>query len=328
MGSIPESAPPRVRVFIAGGSYAGLSTALNLLDLGEGLSPRMGREPYEHHPDVPRLDLQITIADERDGFCVFLPPMPHSFVLILLTYTNPPLTVHLIGAPLALADADYCKKAWVKFGDVTALHELPGKVKVLQGSVTSVDPASRTATVVDHATGLAATHEYDYFVAATGLRRVWPVVPQALGRKQYLIEAGEHIHTVANARDGVVVVGGGAVGIEMAAELKMVKPHVKVTLVHSREQLLSSEGLPDETRDRALELLKEAGVECLMGHRLASSDKVETADGAPRYEVKFTNGKTIVASQVIMAISKSTPTTAYLPKSTLNEEGYVKILPK
>lgn len=211
---------------------------------------------------------------------------------------------------------------------MTALHELPGKVKVLQGSVTSVDPASRTATVVDHATGLAATHEYDYFVAATGLRRVWPVVPQALGRKQYLIEAGEHIHTVANARDGVVVVGGGAVGIEMAAELKMVKPHVKVTLVHSREKLLSSEGLPDETRDRALELLKEAGVECLMGHRLASSDKVETVDGAPRYEVKFTNGKTIVASQVIMAISKSTPTTAYLPKSTLNEEGYVKILPK
>lgn len=74
MGSIPESAPPRVRVFIAGGSYAGLSTALNLLDLGEGLSSRLGREPYEHHPDVPRLDLQITIADERDGFCVFLPP--------------------------------------------------------------------------------------------------------------------------------------------------------------------------------------------------------------------------------------------------------------
>ena len=239
-----------------------------------------------------------------------------------------PLAVHLIGAPLALADADYSKKAWVKFQDIPALHELPGKVKVVQGSVTSVDPASRTATVVDHATGLAATHEYDYFVAASGLRRVWPVVPQALGRKQYLLEAGEHIHTVTNARDGVVVVGGGAVGIEMAAELKMVKPHVSVTLVHSRDKLLSSEGLPDETKDVALELLKEAGVEVLMEHRLASSTKVETADGAPRYEVVFTNGKTLVASQVVMAMSKCTPTTSYLPKSAVNADGYVKIRPK
>jgi uncharacterized protein with NAD-binding domain and iron-sulfur cluster len=58
-----------VRVFIAGGSYAGLSTALNLLDLAKGLQPRMARETYTHHPHVPLLDLQITIADERDGFC-------------------------------------------------------------------------------------------------------------------------------------------------------------------------------------------------------------------------------------------------------------------
>lgn len=191
-----------------------------------------------------------------------------------------------------------------------------------------MDPEARTATVVDHATSLAATHEYDYFVTASGLRRVWPVVPQALSRKQYLIEAGEHIHTVANARDGVVVVGGGAVGIEMAAELKLVKPDVKVTLVHSRDKLLSSEGLPDETKDRALELLKETGVEILLGHRLASSNKVETADGVPQYEIEFDSEKTIVASEVIMAMSKSTPTTTYLPKSAINSEGYVKILPK
>jgi hypothetical protein len=60
---------PVVRVFIAGGSYTGLSTALNLLDLGQGLSPRMAQSPYVHHPELPRVDFRITIADERDGFC-------------------------------------------------------------------------------------------------------------------------------------------------------------------------------------------------------------------------------------------------------------------
>lgn len=68
MGSIPETIPS-VSVFIAGGSYAGLSVALNLLDLANGDSTRMSQEPYLHHPNVPRLDVQITIADERDGYC-------------------------------------------------------------------------------------------------------------------------------------------------------------------------------------------------------------------------------------------------------------------
>jgi NADPH-dependent 2,4-dienoyl-CoA reductase/sulfur reductase-like enzyme len=181
---------------------------------------------------------------------------------------------------------------------------------------------------VNNATQLTTRHDYDYFVAGTGLRRVWPVVPQSLNRKQYLLEAEEHIYAVSNARHGVVVVGGGAVGIEMAAELKLVKPDIKVTLVHSRSKLLSSEDLSDDCKDKALELLKEAGVEVLMEHRLAASKKVETTDGSSKFEVEFTNGKKITASEVIMAISKSEPTTSYLPASCLNEDGYVKIQPR
>lgn len=125
-----------------------------------------------------------------------------------------------------------------------------------------------------------------------------------------------------------MVVGGGAVGIEMAAELKMVKPHLKVTLIHSRDKLLSSEGLPDETKDVALQLLREAGVEVLMSHRLAANNKVETTDGSEKYEIEFTNGHKMFASEVIMAISRSVPTSTYLPTSALDADGLVKIKPK
>jgi NADH dehydrogenase FAD-containing subunit len=200
-------------------------------------------------------------------------------------------------------------------------------IRIVQGTVSSVDCAAKTATVIDSTTKVATTHAYDFFVSATGLRRVWPVVPQSLTRKQYLLEAEEHIHAVHNARDGVVVVGGGAVGIEMAAELKFVKPDVKVTLVHSRDRLLSSEGLPDECKDVALELLKEGGVEVLMNHRLASTKEIETLDGSSKYEVEFTNGSKLVASKVILAMSKSVSTTSYLPADALDEEGRVKIQP-
>ncbi|KAJ6440806.1 pyridine nucleotide-disulfide oxidoreductase AMID-like [Purpureocillium lavendulum] len=299
---------PTIKVFIAGGSYCGLSAAANLLDLGQGLSPRMAQEAYVHHPDLPRVNWDITIADERDGFC--RRPRMRS-------------RLHLIGSPLALADSDYAKKAWVKFQDLAGLQD--PQIKFVTGAVTSVDCEAKKATTVDNATKEATTHEYDYFIAATGLRRVWPVVPQSLTRKQYLLEVEEHIHGVTNAQHGVVVVGGGAVGIEMAAELKLVQPSVKVTLVHSRDKLLSSEGLSDECKDKALDLVREADVDVLMSHRVKTTNKVETLDGSTKYEIEFTNGHKMFASQVIMAVSKSVTTSSYLPSSALDEEGYVKI---
>ncbi|GAO14912.1 uncharacterized protein UV8b_05080 [Ustilaginoidea virens] len=292
---------PTIRIFIAGGSYAGLSTAVNLLDLGQGLTPRMSQKKYEHHPELPRVKWDITIADERDGF------------------------YHLIGSPLALADEDYAKKAWVKFQDLPGLNN--PQVRFIRGSVSTVDCEAKTVTTIDSTTKAAMTNKYDFFVAATGLRRVWPVVPQSLTKKQYLLEAEEHIHAVSSARHGVVVVGGGAVGIEMAAELKLAKPDVKVTLVHSGEKLLSSEGLSDECKDKALELLQEADVQVLMSLRLCTINKVATTDSSPEYEIEFTNGHKMSASQVIMAVSKSKSTATYLPCSALDDEGYVKIQP-
>lgn len=68
MGSLPE-ASHAVRVLIAGGCYAGLATAVNLLDLAGGLTPRQSEKEYPHHPDLPRFDVDITIVDERDGYC-------------------------------------------------------------------------------------------------------------------------------------------------------------------------------------------------------------------------------------------------------------------
>ncbi|CEI62987.1 unnamed protein product [Fusarium venenatum] len=300
MGSLPETSSA-VRVLILGGCYGGLAAAVNLLDLSQGYSPRMNSEPYTHHPNLPTFNIEITIVDERDGY------------------------YHLIGSPMALADSAFSKKNWVKYSDIPGLKD--PRLSIIQGSVTSVDPASKKATISAHLTEEKSTLEYDYLVAATGLRRVWPVVPQSLTRKQYLFEAENHINAVQNAKHGVVVVGGGAVGIEMAAELKMVKPHLNVTLAHSRDKLLSSEGLPDETKDVALELLREAGVEVLMNHRLASKNKVSTTDGSEKHDIEFTNGHKMSASVVIMAISRSVPTTTYLPLSALDEDGLVKIKP-
>lgn len=124
---------------------------------------------------------------------------------------------------------------------------------------------------------------------------------------------------------GVADSGIGAVGIEMAAELKMVQPQLKVTLVHSRDKLLSSEPLPDEVKDRALELLREAGVEVRMSTRLEGTEQVVDGEGNTCTRVTFVGGETMLADKVVMAVSRAMPTTNYLPGEVLDEEGYVRI---
>lgn len=306
--NLTDSTPPfpPFKVLIIGGAYGGLSAALNLQDLCSGLVPRCGPPPKggEEEKGEQRLQIAIdvTVIDERDGF------------------------YHLIGSPLALADEEYAAKAWVKYDDIPALQG-NRSIRVLHGSVQAVDTNNKIATYIARDMGTqTAQVPYDFLVVASGLRRPFPVVPQSLRRKQYLFEAESHIRAVTAARHGVVVVGGGAVGIEMAAELKLVHPHLKVTLVHSRDKLLSSEALPDEVKDKSLELLREAGVDVLLFRRLERSEDTIDAQGHGCVRIHFSTGDTVLADHVVMAMSKPVPTAlGMLPASVLDDEGYVYI---
>ena len=151
--------------------------------------------------------------------------------------TKDMVIVHLIGSPLALADEHYASKTWVKFGELPALRH--PSLRFVHGKASQVNPESSTAAIVPYGESIPYDEKYDYLVVASGLRRVWPVVPQSLTRTQYLAEVHDHIDAVKSAKEGVVGIGGGAVGIELAAELKMTLPDVKVILVHSRDHLLS-----------------------------------------------------------------------------------------
>jgi NADH dehydrogenase FAD-containing subunit len=282
--------PPLIcqyRVLIAGGCYGGLSAAINLLEKCDTI-------------DSP-ISVDITIVDERDGY------------------------YHIIGSPLAMASKQYAEKAWVEYKNVKVLQR--PNVTFVQGTVTDVDCENKTATIAVRKTQKKRVETYDFFIAATGLRRAWPVVPQALTRETYLEEVGKHCDRVLNGTAPVLVVGGGAVGIEMAAELKYVQPNVQVTLAHSRDKLLSAEPLPDMVKDCALELTEQAGVEVLLNHRLAISTRTRAADGSLQYDVEFTNGHRMVVSEVITAVSNSIPSSSYLPTAALDSDGYVNVRP-
>lgn len=199
-------------------------------------------------------------------------------------------------------------------------------IHIKQGTLANIDPDRRVGQI-HLSNGEIFDQPYDFFIAATGLRRVWPVVPQSLTKDEYLAEAANHIQSVSAASHGTVVIGGGAVGIEMAAETKLCHPHTKVTLVHSRDKLLSSEPLPDETKDAAHQALLDADVEVLLSERVIGTTASIGTDGKALQTLTLQNGPHLIASQVIRAISQSVPNTSYLPKSALDSDGLVKIDP-
>lgn len=191
--------------------------------------------------------------------------------------------------------------------------------------MTKVDTKALSAKIRLAGSNEETDHAYDYLVAASGLRRVFPVVPQSLTRKQYLLETADHIHGVHDSQHGVVVVGGGAVGIEMAAELKLVRPSAKVTLIHSRDTLLSAEPLPAGCSSETIAALKELGVDLILGNRVLDTTETKDDNGRKVQKLTLQDGTQLIAGRVITAISRSVPTTTYLPQSCLDDEGMVKI---
>lgn len=71
--SIAVSVESLVRVLVVGGSYGGLATALNLLDLSQGKAARFSAGQTASDPVTLKAPtstpVQVTIVDERDGYC-------------------------------------------------------------------------------------------------------------------------------------------------------------------------------------------------------------------------------------------------------------------
>lgn len=117
----------------------------------------------------------------------------------------------------------------------------------------------------------------------------------------------------------------GAVGVEMAAELKILVPQQKVTLIHSRKRLLSSEPLPDDFAERVETILREVGVEVILKHRVVDTTAVNVDGERRTWRLTLSDGQQLTTGHVLSAISKSIPTSTYLTPNALTDDGYVKV---
>lgn len=125
--------------------------------------------------------------------------------------------------------------------------------------------------------------------------------------------------TVAAAHDSIaranniVIAGGGAVGIEVAADIKLRNPGKKVTVVHSHGtvlQTMSPQFPPLVTR-----FLEGKGVEFVLGEKV-----VEHSNG----QVTLASGKKLDCDYYIPA-NASGGVSKFMPRGSVDARGYIKV---
>ncbi|KAL6705430.1 cAMP-dependent protein kinase catalytic subunit [Coniothyrium glycines] len=297
LGSISLSNPHRV--LVVGCAYGGISAVINLLEYAQGTA----RQSVYPGPDFKnarsRRGVEITVIDERDGY------------------------FHSVGAPLAHVTPKYTSHMWRRFSHLNELKH--PNLHFKHGSVKNIDPDAKVAEWHDR-NGKKQTQAYDYLIMATGLKRHWPAVPKSGSYEEYLSDGKAFIEKITGGDDHrhegrrVVVIGAGAVGVEFASEIKQYYPQISVTLVHSRAEVLSSEPLPSDVKDRVRILLEEEEVELILGSRATIK---ELSNG--QQSVVLASGETITADFVIDSTRKGTPTTDILPNECLNDDKEIMV---
>lgn len=104
----------------------------------------------------------------------------------------------------------------------------------------------------------AATITFDYVVFALGRDRLWPVTPDAYSMDSYMAEMRKAYDEIAQAED-ITIIGAGAVGIEVAGDIKHEFPQKNVSLVHPHETF-PPEPLTAEFQAACKKSLTDSGV--------------------------------------------------------------------
>ncbi|KAG9573137.1 FAD/NAD(P)-binding domain-containing protein, partial [Aureobasidium melanogenum] len=100
----------------------------------------------------------------------------------------------------------------------------------------------------------------------------------------------------------ITIIGGGAVGVQMATDIKEVYPEKSVTLVHSRMQLMNKF---HPQLDRIIkERCEELGVKLKLGSRVKLPAKGYPTDGST-FNVELQDGSTISTDFAVIATGQT-----------------------
>ncbi|KAJ1665274.1 hypothetical protein IW140_000628 [Coemansia sp. RSA 1813] len=212
---------------------------------------------------------------------------------------------HTIGMPRALVDRELAKSlAFPLAGFLDQYEQDPSnpRHRFIQASVTNV-----TTTSVSLNDG--STVPFDFLVLATGVSNTFPATvstPSIEDAKTQLTT----VHANVEKAKQILVIGGGAVGVESAGELADAYPEKQVTLVHSGPHLLPSIFKP-ALHSSALNKLQALGVRIVLNERVDIPENTVFDCAVRPMELHGSSG-TVYQSDLQLLATGASPNARYI----------------
>uniref|UniRef100_H3GR24 FAD/NAD(P)-binding domain-containing protein n=1 Tax=Phytophthora ramorum TaxID=164328 RepID=H3GR24_PHYRM len=180
---------------------------------------------------------------------------------------------HVVGAPRAYVDASYTNTMFIPY-DNAIPKSAAAFVKIVRGVATSISADSNEVSyhAIDSSDNESEATEklhFDYLVFATGSTYSVPIKQDVRNFARSATEAKLHeVRSHIENADKIVVVGGGAVGCEVAAEIKAKYPNKSVTIVDANNKLIAGNNLTDKFYKRLTKSIDKLGIVVVSGERL------------------------------------------------------------
>ncbi|CCE72555.1 Piso0_000139 [Millerozyma farinosa CBS 7064] len=261
----------KTNILIIGGAYAGLSAVRCLAHHIESI-----RMDSVYKDVLASHEIHITLVEPRCGL------------------------LNILGIPRAIVDTEFARTQYVPFDELEGVQfdrvvseSVVSSVRAdanagkgysltfVHGKVTYVDEEkARYELVKETGEGREGTIAFDYVVVASGRNRSWPTTPLGYTLDSFLREMDGSKKEI-ETNDIITVVGAGAVGIEIAGDIKHYAPSKTVNLVHAHKTF-PPEPLSREFQDLALDSLVRSGVNVHLNTRIAKElpgGDLQTVDG-------------------------------------------------
>lgn len=147
------------------------------------------------------------------------------------------------------------------------------KVQVLHGAY-----LKRTRIIVGHVTVVSPKEvivnkekvPFDYLVISSGSKYSVPIKEQNVVSATRASHLMQYYERLCQSQE-VLIVGGGLVGVELAAEIASHYKGKKITIIHAKEKLI--ERNPEKASKYAEKFLRKKGVEIIFNERVVRKEK-------------------------------------------------------
>lgn len=153
---------------------------------------------------------------------------------------------------------------------------------------------------------------FDYLVICSGSYYSSPIKEHNVLMNWRGSSLRSHYDDLCKAKK-VLIIGGGLVGVEIAAEILEKYPDKKVTIVQSRDELMPR--TPEKARQYAESYLKKKGAKIVFGHKLKSFKK----------GVGVTDKGKKLSADIAFFCTGIAPNSDFVPKKYKDEKGYIKV---